>query len=223
MRLKEYATSKQMFSMQTYPTGTGHDPKNKCYLDGMLAILAENKGFSVPGADALKVPVQSSWDGEQLLGQTPRELARNVLGNILCGRCEWYKVVEAVAQRIRGTPSHSFLLLGGYDCVPVEPFHQASLKISKIDLAQTLGELAGKKAELASYGDDTVVIVGSACRLPGATNLDELWGVLESGVSKCEEVRPDRVPISHSYRANLDPKVCFFFLSLSFLFFHFLF
>ncbi|KAH8842863.1 Type I Iterative PKS [Pyricularia oryzae] len=206
MRLKEYATSKQMFSMQTYPTGTGHDPKNKCYLDGMLAILAENKGFSMPGADALRVPVQSSWDGEQLLGQTPRELARNVLGNILCGRCEWYKVVEAVAQRIRGTPSHSFLLLGGYDCVPVEPFHQASLKISKIDLAQTLGELAGKKAELASYGDDTVVIVGSACRLPGATNLDELWGVLESGVSKCEEVRPDRVPISHSYRANLDPK-----------------
>ncbi|TLD20284.1 hypothetical protein PspLS_08704 [Pyricularia sp. CBS 133598] len=206
MRLKEYATSKHMFSMQTYPTGTGHDPKNACYLDGMLAIVAENKGFGMPGADSLKVPVQSSWNGEQLSSQTPRELARNVLGNILCGRCEWYKVVEAVAQRIRETPSHSFLLLGGYDCVPVEPFHQASLKISKIDLAQTLRELAQKKAELASYSDDTVVIVGSACRLPGASNLDELWGVLESGVSKCEEVRPDRVPINDSYRANLDPK-----------------
>ncbi|TLD16311.1 uncharacterized protein PgNI_02605 [Pyricularia grisea] len=195
-----------MLSIQTYPTGTGHDPRNARYLDGLLALVAENKGFDMPGAESLKVPVQSSWNGERLLSKIPSELARDVLGNILCGRCEWYKVVEAVAQRIRDIPSHSFLLLGGYDCVPVEPFHQLSLKITKIDLVQTLRELEQKRAELASYSDDTVVIVGAACRLPGASNLDELWNVLESGVSKCEEVRPDRIPINNSYRTTLDPK-----------------
>ncbi|OLN87389.1 Iterative polyketide synthase CazM 9 [Colletotrichum chlorophyti] len=207
--LKEYVTANRMFSIQTYPTGTGHDPRNSRYLDDMLAIVAENESFHLPGAQALKVPVQSNWDGEDLLKETQSELARNVLGNLLCGRCEWYKVVESVAKRIRedsNESSHSLLLLGGYDCVPVEPFHQASLKIAKIDVVLTLREIMQKRTELAGYSDDTVAIVGSACRLPGANNLDELWEVLEKRISKCEEVRPDRVPISGSYRASLDPK-----------------
>ncbi|KAK2057703.1 ketoacyl-synt-domain-containing protein [Colletotrichum caudatum] len=207
--LKEYVAANRMFSIQTYPTGTGHDPRNSRYLDDMLAIVAENESFHLPGAEALNVPVQSNWDGERLLKETPRELTKNVLGNILCGRCEWYKVVERVAKRIRedsNESSHSLLLLGGYDCVPVEPFHQSSLKIAKIDVVLTFREVAQKRAELASYGDDAVAIVGSACRLPGANNLDELWQILEKRVSTCEEVRPDRVPISGSYRASLDPK-----------------
>ncbi|GKT55150.1 polyketide synthase [Colletotrichum tofieldiae] len=208
--LKEYVASNSMFSIQTYPTGTGHDPRNARYLDDMLAIVAENKSFHLPGADALKVPVQSNWDGELLLKETPAELARNVLGNVLCGRCEWYTVVEKVAKRIRETSEestvHPLLLLGGYDCVPVEPFHQASLKIAKIDLVLTLRELQQTRSELSSYNDDAVVVVGTACRLPGANNLDELWQVLEKGISKCEELRPDRVPLSRSHRASLDPK-----------------
>ncbi|KXH57050.1 polyketide synthase [Colletotrichum nymphaeae SA-01] len=210
--LKEYVAANHMFSIQTYPTGTGHDPRNAQFLDGMLAIVAENESFHLPGAEALLVPVQSNWDGELLLKETPTELAKNVLGNILCGRCEWYTVVERVAKSIDHSSkesSHSLLLLGGYDCVPVEPFNHASLKIAKIDIALTMREIAQRSAELASYAEDAVAIVGSACRLPGANNLDELWEMLEKRKSTCEEVRPDRVPISGSHRASLDPKVCY--------------
>lgn len=201
-----------MFSIQTYPTGTGHDPRNARYLDDMLAIIDENEFFHLPGAEALIVPVNSNRDGERLLKETPSELAKNVLGNILCGRCEWYKVVERTAKRIADDScesSHSLMLLGGYDCVPVEPFHHASLRITKIDIVLTLREVAQKRAELASYDDNAVAVVGSACRLPGANNLDELWEILDKQISTCEEVRPDRVPIAGSYRASLDPKACY--------------
>ncbi|KAJ0159513.1 Phthiocerol synthesis polyketide synthase type I PpsA [Colletotrichum tanaceti] len=218
--LKEYVAANKMFSIQTYPTGTGHDPRNANYLDGMLAIVAENDMFHLPATDALRVPVQSNVDGELLqLMETPADLARDVLGNVLCGRCEWYKVVGKVAARLRQqeddddddkddkTKYHSLPLLGGYDCVPAEPFNQASVKIAKIDVALTLREVAQVRAELASYsGDDAVAVVGAACRLPGASNLDELWDLLQSGTSRCEELRPDRVPLSASHRASLDYK-----------------
>ncbi|GJD04150.1 polyketide synthase [Colletotrichum higginsianum] len=209
--LKEYVAANKMFSIQTYPTGTGHDPRNAKYLDGMLAIVAENDFFHLPAVDALKVPVQSNVDGELLqLIETPAAFARDVLGNVLCGRCEWYQVVGKVAARLRqhdDKSTHSLLLLGGYDCVPAEPFNQASIRIAKIDVALTLREVAQVRAELASYsGDDAVAVVGAACRLPGASNLDELWDLLQSGTSRCEELRPDRVPLSASHRASLDPK-----------------
>lgn len=208
--MKQYVAANRMFSIQTYPTGTGHDPRNKKHLANMLAIMSEQGLMGFAAADALRVIVQSNNDGEQLANQTPAELGENILGNILCGRCEWYTVVEKLAERLHahyGKSSHSILLLGGYDCVPVEPFNQSSLKVTKIDVVLTLKELMQSQAEVNSYNDDAIAVVGSACRIPGANDLDELWDMLEQGVSKCEEVRPERVPLSGSHRASLDPKV----------------
>ena len=104
-------------------------------------------------------------------------------------------------------------MFGIGDCVPLMPFHQTRLKVSKIDIHRTIRE-----AELSEYTfpEDAIAIVGAACRLPGANNLEELWDLMASGVSKAEEIRPDRIPLHASFRASQDAKVSYRALSCSF-------
>ncbi|MEX2357433.1 MAG: beta-ketoacyl synthase N-terminal-like domain-containing protein, partial [Pirellulaceae bacterium] len=41
--------------------------------------------------------------------------------------------------------------------------------------------------------DIPVAIVGMACRLPGAANLDEYWKLISEGLSAVGEVPPERL------------------------------
>lgn len=59
------------------------------------------------------------------------------------------------------------------------------------------------------FSDEAVAVVGVACRLPGANNIEELWDLMTSKRSCEEEVhnRPMRVPFPSSFRAAADPRV----------------
>jgi len=50
--------------------------------------------------------------------------------------------------------------------------------------------------------DDPIAIVGMACRLPGASSLDDFWRLLESGTDAIREVPAERWPIDQFYDAD---------------------
>jgi acyl transferase domain-containing protein/NADPH-dependent curcumin reductase CurA/acyl carrier protein/short-subunit dehydrogenase len=50
--------------------------------------------------------------------------------------------------------------------------------------------------------DDPIAIVGMACRLPGASSLDDFWHLLEAGTDAIREVPADRWPIDQLYDAD---------------------
>ncbi|PWY75480.1 ketoacyl-synt-domain-containing protein [Aspergillus heteromorphus CBS 117.55] len=55
-----------------------------------------------------------------------------------------------------------------------------------------------------SFPSDAIAIVGAACRLPGADNLEELWHIISQGEIKAEEVPEDRFKINETFRGQQD-------------------
>ncbi|KAK4172022.1 hypothetical protein QBC36DRAFT_197978, partial [Triangularia setosa] len=55
-----------------------------------------------------------------------------------------------------------------------------------------------------NFPPDAIAIVGAACRLPGASSLDELWECISQGKSRLQKVPKHRVDIKGSHRASQD-------------------
>ncbi|KAH6639121.1 hypothetical protein C7974DRAFT_449039 [Boeremia exigua] len=182
--------------------GKVHNPENAELAQELCELCDGLDSLTLPSCEALQVPVYSNITGRQLQDCS---LTHEAVLTILASRCEWWTLLNELASALKSTgeQSHTFAMFGIGDCVPLMPFHQAKLKISKIDIHRTIRE-----AELRDYTfpEDAIAIVGAACRLPGANNLEELWELIAGGVSKAEEIRPDRIPLSASFRASQDEK-----------------
>ena len=185
--------------------GKVHNPENAELAKELCELCDGMESLTLPGCEYLQVPVYSNITGRRL---QECSLTHEAVLTILASRCEWWTLLNELASALKstGVQAHTFAMFGIGDCVPLMPFHQARLKVSKIDIHRTIRE-----AELSEYTfpGDAIAIVGAACRLPGANNLEELWDLMAGGVSKAEEIRPDRIPLHASFRASQDPKVSY--------------
>ncbi|KFA74445.1 hypothetical protein S40288_08906 [Stachybotrys chartarum IBT 40288] len=200
--VSEFARNQGLLVQSMHLRGKVHNPENLDLAAELCALCDEFEDLQLPSSDKLQVPVNSNKDGRPLKNCN---LTHEAIYTILATRCEWYSLLQDVAESLRpartGTDSHAIVLFGIGDPVPLSPFHQTHLNITKIEVHRILME-----AELSSYspGGDDIAIVGASCRLPGASNLEELWNLISSGSSTCEPVRPERVPVRASFRASQD-------------------
>ncbi|KAF9694109.1 hypothetical protein EKO04_007757 [Ascochyta lentis] len=182
--------------------GKVHNPENTPLVKVLFDICQKHDEMKLPDASQLRVPVRSNIDGKSLKDCS---LTHEAIRTILASRCEWYQLLNEVAQDLAGcsTDSHSFVLFGIGDPVPLMPFHNARLRISKLDVYTAI-----QNAKLAEYEypENAIAITGASCRLPQANDLEELWNLLAAGTSTCEEVRPERVPLHESFRALQNEK-----------------
>jgi acyl transferase domain-containing protein/acyl carrier protein/SAM-dependent methyltransferase len=103
--------------------------------------------------------------------------------------------------------SHLFAIFGIGDCVPLSPFHKDKLRIKKLNVLSFLqsSPVSSFSAQY-TFSKNAIAVVGAACRLPGANDLEELWDLMSRGVSKAEEVDLRRFDYSGSFRASQDMK-----------------
>lgn len=183
--------------------GKVHNPENMELAKELCELCDEFESLTLPACSELQVPVYSNRTGRIL---SDCSLTNEAVLTILASRCEWWTLLNKLAKALKTTEvqTHTFAMFGIGDCVPLMPFHQAALKINKLDIHRTIRE-----AELKDYQlpEDSVAIVGASCRLPGANNLEELWDLLAAGTCKAEDIRPDRIPLHASFRASQDQKV----------------
>ncbi|KAK3902479.1 BcPKS16, polyketide synthase [Staphylotrichum tortipilum] len=59
-----------------------------------------------------------------------------------------------------------------------------------------------RAGKLPSFPDNALVVVGASCRLPGASNLEELWAMLAEGADRHQELPTDRFDMHGSFRAT---------------------
>ncbi|KAH5404703.1 hypothetical protein HBI32_163190 [Parastagonospora nodorum] len=182
--------------------GKVHNPENAPLVQVLFDICREHDEMQLPDASQLRVPVRSNLNGKLLIDCS---LTHEAINTILASRCEWYRLLKEVAQDLAGsgTDCHTFALFGIGDPVPLMPFHNARLRVSKVEAHTAIQE-----ARLAEYKypDDAIAVTGVSCRLPQANDLEELWQLLAAGTSTCEEIRHDRVPMHESFRALRNDK-----------------
>ncbi|KAK0647379.1 Methylphloroacetophenone synthase [Lasiodiplodia hormozganensis] len=197
-----YARERGLLVQGMHLRGKVHNPENAELAKELCELCDEFESLTLPACSELQVPVYSNITGRRLRDCS---LTHEAVRTILASRCEWWTLLNELAQALKatGTQSHTFAMFGIGDCVPLMPFHQATLKISKIDVHRTIRE-----AELKDYKlpEDAIAVVGAACRLPGANSLEELWDLMAAGTSTAEEIGPERIPLHTSFRASQDQK-----------------
>lgn len=125
--------------------GKVHNPENAPLVKVLFEICQKHDEMQLPDASQLKVSVRSNIDGKPLKNCS---LTYEAINTILASRCEWYQLLKEVAQDLglSGTESHTFALFGIGDPVPLMPFHNARLRVSKVEVHTAL-----QTARLAEY------------------------------------------------------------------------
>ncbi|ROV96090.1 hypothetical protein VSDG_05051 [Cytospora chrysosperma] len=189
--------------------GKTHNPENT-QLALQLSKICKGSGlFSLPEADQLQVPVRSNKSGDVI---THGSLVEELVQTILATRCEWYALLSNVAADLKQTnvEAHRLISFGIGDCVPLMPFNKIGLRVTKSDISGS--EFRNKAPDLPtakeetpdsfSYNNDAIAVIGAACRLPGANNMDELWELISEGIDRHQELKTDRFNLHESYRAR---------------------
>lgn len=210
--LKAHAESEGLPVTQVNLRGKVHNPENRNLSAELCRLCDAYPELRLPGSEYLQVPVRCNSTGVLIKPGTP--LAHEVVTSTLVTRCEWYNLMTEVAKDLKEVPgansAHAFAMFGTgrKNCVPAAPFEEIGLRLTKVDCMALMGSGQTTPANLGieMYPKDAVAIVGAACRLPGASNLDELWELVSLGASKVKWLPESRLDGNLAYRVSLDSK-----------------
>ncbi|TVY17072.1 3-methylorcinaldehyde synthase [Lachnellula arida] len=131
---------------------------------------------------------------------------------ILVDKCDWYQLLIETAKDLSrtGQTEHSFASFGIGDCVSLQPYRQASLKLKKLDMFALLDNAShptiNPQPPFVEFPESTIAVVGMACRFPGANTVEELWEVIKSGRSMVQEVPEERINFQDNFRFRSDQR-----------------
>lgn len=125
--------------------GKVHNPENAPLVKVLFDLCQKHDEMSLPEASELRVSVRSNLNGKLLKSGS---LTYEAINTILASRCEWYQLLKEVAQDLSkcDVDTHSLVLFGIGDPVPLMPFHNARLRVSKVE-----AHVAIQNATLAEY------------------------------------------------------------------------
>lgn len=185
-----------------------HNPKNTHLADELLRLCMRKSELQLPNSENLLVPVRSNRTGQILSNCS---LTAEIINTILTACCDWNSVINNVAEDLHrtGIQSHRIAMIGLGDCIPLSTFQRHNLDITKVDVMD-MAEASRIRAKGSNspskdlFPPNSIAIVGAACRLPGASTLEELWNLIARGESRLESLREDRFKLEESFRASQD-------------------
>ncbi|PSR81806.1 hypothetical protein BD289DRAFT_488997 [Coniella lustricola] len=188
--------------------GKTHNPENAILADRLAILAGKSDLLTLPNVSELRAPFRCN-QSSNLLNSGARSLAAELIHSILAGRGEWYNLFCQVAQDMKDSPDntsskHLLANFGIGECVPVAPFNKAGIQLQKIDWSVQSFKTIPRIHDY-QYPDNAVAIIGAACRLPGARDLEELWELLAAGQDRHEDatcLSDVRFDMSNSWRGG---------------------
>ncbi|KAF7562621.1 hypothetical protein G7046_g1520 [Stylonectria norvegica] len=205
---KSYAEQEGLQPKTMHIKGKLHDPNNADLAKECIKWCNGLDGPLLLGGEALRVSVRSNRTGK-CLSDAVHSLSTEVIETILASRCDWSQVIRHLASDLQHTQQrhHNLALFGIGNSVPLAPFRQNELEITKLDilsLTSTTNTSTSNNSpdKLTYFPANAIAVVGAGCRLPGASSLDELWEIISKGESRLESIRSDRANVKESYRGT---------------------
>ncbi|KAH8900522.1 polyketide synthase [Thozetella sp. PMI_491] len=192
--------------------GRLHHPDNSTLAKECIEWYRTGSVSSFLSGTSLQTTVRSNRSG-QSLSKLPSSLDDEIIHTILTSVCDWPKVIAELASDLLRTSRrhHSLAIFGIDSSVPLAPFVQHNLTITKLDmLSATVPVAPVLRPEVVPDGlspplpVDAIAIVGAGCRLPGANSLEDLWDIISNGQSRLEGLRSTRADLKGSHRAGQD-------------------
>ncbi|MCJ1251634.1 hypothetical protein MMC30_008869 [Trapelia coarctata] len=186
---------------------------SQCHRDDVEAFIKfcdSNSAFQLADASGLVLPTRSNSGGDYI---TQGKLHHIALRSILVDQACWYQTFTAV-QSSQLTDTESLIVCFGLDrCVPPSLMRRLGQRLIQVaDLGNDTSRLSASVGDPQSTmqhkrypSDNDIAVVGMACKVPGADDLEEFWKLLCEGKSQHVEVPEDRFGFETVWR-DVDPK-----------------
>ncbi|KAI9376431.1 hypothetical protein BJX61DRAFT_538808 [Aspergillus egyptiacus] len=170
--------------------GRYHCAANEKHLPALFALCESSPGLQLPDAKDLKCPPRSNT-GAELVRAGP--LHQLVLRAILTQPCLWHQTFSALYREHLMYPRSLVVEFGPEKCVPPSFLRRLPKRViyfADLELPHKIS----RDYELATRppAETDIAIVGMACRVAGADDLDEFWRLLCSGECQHREMPRER-------------------------------
>lgn len=190
--------------------GRFHNPVHKEALAEILSFCDLNAGLQFPLSEALKVSVRSNTTGRLFAHGKLTDLA---LASVLTEQPDWGSTIAEAAAKVECTERH-VLAIGATSFIPNSISQINRLQITYFqNFGPTSFSPPPNPLNPSFSGSHTlyrnverqvstsdIAIIGTACRFPGADNVEDLWDMLCAGKSMCETLPTSRFTPQDSRR-----------------------
>ncbi|GJN86551.1 type I iterative polyketide synthase [Purpureocillium lilacinum] len=171
----------------------------RCHLDilpSLIQLCDANPDLQFPDASQIRLAARSN-DGGRLIEQG--SLHQHALKSILTEPPKWHQTMSTLRQTTLLDKETLIISFGSERCVP--PSHMLSLNGQVVHLADIDFATQHRGAS-----DNDIAVIGMACKVAGANNLEEFWDLLCAGKSQHKEVPKERMSFETTAFRDVDPK-----------------
>ncbi|KAM5457936.1 Type I Iterative PKS [Microsporum canis] len=139
------------------------------------------------------------------------KLHQMALRSILVEQCDWYRTFAATYSSNSNSSQPQVILFGYDNCVPPSVARNLGRKLIN---AMNLEEISSSMPRILldpevtsgyTRTTDDIAVVGMACKVAGADDIEQFWDILSAGKSQHTEPPSDRFHFGTFWR-ELDPK-----------------
>jgi hypothetical protein len=185
--------------------GKMHNPENAQLARDFTDFCAKYDTLKMPDATKFLVRFRSNLTTDVMTeGSLTLEIARTILAE----KCLWYQQLVEVSKDLLLTKrtEHALVAFGIGDCVSLEPFRKAGVKMTKLDMFSLLNPCPSSPIPAPEFSSHAIAVVGLAGRFPGANDVEELWELIHAGRSTVKEQPRERVDFEGSHRVRSDKR-----------------
>uniref|UniRef100_A0A8H7NLY2 Carrier domain-containing protein n=1 Tax=Bionectria ochroleuca TaxID=29856 RepID=A0A8H7NLY2_BIOOC len=177
-------------------SGRFHSQVHEDEVDECIKFVESHASFQLPDASELHLSTRSNNNGECIKHGKLHEIA---LRSMLVDTSNWYESVSAAVYSSFSPSDNSKVVVFGADkCVPSSLASKlGSHLIHVADYDDRILRLSGNKPNVP---DNRIAVVGMACNVPGATNIQDYWDLLCEGKSQHVEVPSERIKFNSIWR-----------------------
>ncbi|KAI4180322.1 MAG: hypothetical protein L6R41_007301, partial [Letrouitia leprolyta] len=177
---------------------------HECYghlIEGLVQFCESTPALQFPDASSLKLPTRSN-SGRGVVTRGP--LHEIALRTMLLETSHWYQTFADLYHSQLSESSSCVVSFGPERCVP--PSFTRSLGSRAVhfddiyELLQTGAEPFSMDHRLNRSND--IAVIGMACKVAGADDIEDFWKILADGVSQHQEVPSDRFTFETTFRNN---------------------
>ncbi|GAB1211354.1 hypothetical protein ATERTT37_000467 [Aspergillus terreus] len=176
--------------------------QQKLQADGFIATQVDFNGrYHWSGNEDTLLPLMKmcaadpalQLPGREKLGKTEYPTHEFVLRSILVEQCQWLQTFSIVHKKHLSDTDAVIVEFGPERCVPPNFLRSLSGRVIHFaDLDIDISSRVSPLLQTPRVYDEDIAVVGMACRVAGADDLEEFWKLLCSGQSQHQELPLER-------------------------------
>ena len=178
-------------------SGRFHAACHRTMLASLNHFCEANPEFDLPGASHLRLRCRADVDPTGC-GITTGKLSAIALEAILVKPSEWWRAFMSI--HATGQENTTIVILGPEKCAPASLVHSLHADFRLIQLADVTYHTDGACLGPLTENDNEIAVIGMACKVAGADDVDEFWDILCEGQSQHTEVPETRFGFETPFR-----------------------